>query len=57
MNNLDYDHIPVPIERDSGIIVERSKTKIEAICKNSTTDPKLKKSVSVSVSESKSIVI
>lgn len=32
MNNLDYDHIPVPIERDSGIIVERAKTKIAVIC-------------------------
>lgn len=33
MNNLDYDHIPVPIIRDQNIIIDRSKRKIEAICK------------------------
>lgn len=32
MNNLDYDHIPVPIIRDQEIIINRSKIKIEDIC-------------------------
>lgn len=32
MNNLDYDHIPVPISRDHGIILRRSQRKIEKIC-------------------------
>ncbi len=32
MNNLDYDHIPVPIERDSGVIIQRSRKKIEGVC-------------------------
>lgn len=32
MNNLDYDHIPVPIERDSGVIIEKSKVAIADIC-------------------------
>jgi flavodoxin len=31
MNNIDYDHIPVPIERDSGVIIQRSRAKIAAI--------------------------
>lgn len=32
MNNLDYAHIPIPIEGDSGIIIGKSKTKISDIC-------------------------
>ena len=32
MNNLDYDHIPIPITRDQEIIISRSKTKINDIC-------------------------
>lgn len=32
MNNLDYDHIPVPIIRDSGVIINKSKDKIDGIC-------------------------
>lgn len=32
MNNLDYDHIPVPIIRDTEVIIRKSKTKIDAIC-------------------------
>lgn len=32
MNNLDYDHIPIPIERDSEVIISRSKKKIFIIC-------------------------
>jgi ferredoxin/flavodoxin len=32
MNNLDYDHIPIPIEKDSGIIICRSKNRIDDIC-------------------------
>lgn len=32
MNNLDYDHIPIPINRDSEDIIRRSKLKIEYIC-------------------------
>ncbi len=32
MNNLDYDHIPIPIEKDSGIIISKSKNKIDDIC-------------------------
>lgn len=32
MNNLDYDHIPVPIERDSGVVIQQSRKKIESIC-------------------------
>jgi flavodoxin len=32
MNNSDYDHIPIPIEKNQGIIIEKSKNKIEAIC-------------------------
>jgi formate hydrogenlyase subunit 6/NADH:ubiquinone oxidoreductase subunit I len=31
MNNLDYDHIPVPIERDSATIVAKSEAQIRAI--------------------------
>ncbi len=32
MNNLDYEHIPVPIETDSGVIIQKSKKKIDGIC-------------------------
>ncbi len=32
MNNLDYDHIPIPIEKDSKVIISRSKNKIDDIC-------------------------
>ena len=32
MNNLDYDHIPIPIVRDNKVIIERSKKKINEIC-------------------------
>jgi ferredoxin len=32
MNNLDYDHIPVPIVRDQGLILDRGKRKIVEIC-------------------------
>ena len=31
MNNLNYDHIPVPIEKDSETIIERSTGRIAAI--------------------------
>lgn len=33
MNNLDYDHIPIPIIRDQNVIINKSKAKIEDICK------------------------
>lgn len=33
MNNLDYDHIPIPINRDSEDIIRRSKAEIDTICK------------------------
>lgn len=32
MNNLDYEHIPVPIETDSATIIRASKTQIDDIC-------------------------
>lgn len=32
MNNLDYDHIPIPIIRDQHVIISRSKAKIDDIC-------------------------
>ncbi|MBP7072254.1 MAG: EFR1 family ferrodoxin [Clostridia bacterium] len=32
MNNLDYDHIPIPIVRDQEIIINKSKAKIDDIC-------------------------
>jgi ferredoxin/flavodoxin len=32
MNNLDYDHIPVPINRDHEVIINKSKTKVNDIC-------------------------
>lgn len=31
MNNLDYDHIPVPIERDSRVILNRAEKKLSSI--------------------------
>lgn len=38
MNNLDYDHIPIPIVRESEIIINKSKKKIEQICKRITSN-------------------
>lgn len=32
MNNLDYDHIPVPIETDSAAIIRASESQIDDIC-------------------------
>lgn len=32
MNNLDYDHIPIPITRDHEVIIRKSKTKVDDIC-------------------------
>jgi len=32
MNNLDYDHIPIPINKDSKEIIQRSNVKIDRIC-------------------------
>ena len=32
MNNLNYDHIPVPIERDSGVVIANSKKALADIC-------------------------
>lgn len=32
MNNLDYDHIPIPIIRDHEVIINKSKTKVDNIC-------------------------
>lgn len=32
MNNLDYDHIPIPINRDHDEIIRKSKLKIDRIC-------------------------
>ena len=31
MNNLDYEHIPIPIERDTSIILAKAEKKIELI--------------------------
>lgn len=31
MNNLDYDHIPVPIEKDQAKVIEKSKEKVKDI--------------------------
>ncbi len=33
MNNLDYDHIPVPIERSSEVIIRKSEALIRDICR------------------------
>jgi len=40
MNNLDYDHIPVPINRDSGDIIEKSKVRMERISSRITRKEK-----------------
>ena len=32
MNNLDYNHLPVPIIRDQDTIIRKGKKKLEAIC-------------------------
>ena len=32
MNNLDYDHIPIPIIKDHEVIINKSKAKIDEIC-------------------------
>ena len=32
MNNLEYDHIPIPIEKDQDVIISKSKTKTNDIC-------------------------
>ena len=34
MNNLDYDHIPIPINKNSELIIEKSKKRIAVICGN-----------------------
>lgn len=34
MNNLDYDHIPVPIQKDIGVLIERAEKKIIFIANN-----------------------
>jgi formate hydrogenlyase subunit 6/NADH:ubiquinone oxidoreductase subunit I len=33
MNNLDYEHIPVPIETDSATIIRHAEAQIDEICK------------------------
>ncbi len=33
MNNLDYAHIPIPIVKDSDVIINKSKSKINDICR------------------------
>lgn len=33
LNNLDYDHIPIPVERDQEVIFARGRKKIEDICR------------------------
>lgn len=32
MNNLDYDHIPIPIVRDQDVIIKSATAKVEDIC-------------------------
>lgn len=32
MNNLEYDHIPIPITRDQAVIISRNKMKVDDIC-------------------------
>ncbi len=32
MNNLDYEHIPIPITTDHDVIFKKSKDKIDSIC-------------------------
>jgi hypothetical protein len=34
MNNLDYDHIPIPIEKNVKVIIEKAERKIKVIAKN-----------------------
>jgi ferredoxin/flavodoxin len=34
MNNLDYDHIPIPINKNSEDIIKKSERKINAICRS-----------------------
>jgi len=38
MNNLNYDHIPIPIERNSEVIIEKSKNAISDICTRITSN-------------------
>lgn len=33
MNNLDYDHIPIPIIKDTGKIIARSERRLRRICR------------------------
>jgi ferredoxin len=40
MNNLNYDHIPIPINKNSETIIEKSKEKIDVICKRITNRKK-----------------
>ena len=32
MNNMDYEHIPIPIIKDQEVIIKKSKNKIDDIC-------------------------
>ncbi len=34
MNNLDYNHIPIPIEKNEKIIIEKAEEKLKIIAKN-----------------------
>ena len=34
MNNLDYDHIPIPIEKNEKILLEKAEEKLKIIAKN-----------------------
>lgn len=34
MNNLDYEHIPIPIEKDTAVLIAKSEEKINRIAKN-----------------------
>lgn len=51
MNNLDYDHIPIPITRNHEIIIRKSKSKINDICsrilRGNSTKCKIAKSILV----------
>ena len=49
MNNLNYDHIPVPIERDSALIIERSEVAIADICSRISTGRREKHSLARSI--------
>jgi formate hydrogenlyase subunit 6/NADH:ubiquinone oxidoreductase subunit I/flavodoxin len=33
MNNLDYEHIPVPIETDSAVIIDNAEAQVDDICR------------------------